>query len=160
VLDGWQLSGFTTFASGFPSGVGYSTTDNADITGGGDGSRIILTGKAPLPHGQRTFERWFNTTVFARPAKGDWGNAPKDVFRGPGFNNWDISLFKNIPLKSEARVLQFRSEFYNAINHTQFSSVNTSARFDPAGNQGNQLFGQVTGARSARVIQFALSLRF
>jgi hypothetical protein len=59
----------------------------------------------------QTFERWFNTGVFARPAKGDWGNAPKDVFRGPGLNNWDISLLKNIPLKSELRVLQFRSEF-------------------------------------------------
>ncbi|MBM3744536.1 MAG: hypothetical protein FJW34_01915 [Acidobacteria bacterium] len=160
VFDGWQLSGFATFASGFPSGVSYSTVDGADITGGGDGARINVTGKAPLPHGQRTFDQWFDASVFARPARGDWGNAPKDVFRRPGINNWDISLFKNIPLKSEARVLQFRSEFYNAFNHTQFSSVDTSARFDAAGRQVNQRFGQVTGARSPRVIQFALSLRF
>jgi hypothetical protein len=160
VLDGWQVSGFTTFASGFPSGVGYSTTDNADITGGGDGARINVTGKAPLAHGERAFGRWFTPTVFARPGRADFGNAPKDVFRGPGINNWDISLFKNIPLRSEQRVLQFRSEFYNAFNHTQFSSVDTAARFDPAGQQVNQRLGQVTAARSSRVIQLALSLRF
>ncbi|MGH9658523.1 MAG: carboxypeptidase regulatory-like domain-containing protein [Bryobacteraceae bacterium] len=160
VLDRWQLAGFSTFASGFPSGVGYSTTDNADIVGGGDGARINVTGKAPLPHGERAFARWFNPTVFARPARGDAGNAPKDVFRGPGINNWDISLFKSFPLASEKRTLQFRSEFYNAFNHTQFSSVDSAARFDPAGQQANQRLGQVTGARSSRVLQLALTLRF
>ncbi len=160
VLDGWQLSGFATFASGFPSGVGYSTTDNADITGGGDGARINVTGKAPLPHGERSYSRWFNPTVFARPARGDYGNAPKDIFRGPGINNWDVSLFKRFPLRSESRLLEFRGEFYNVFNHTQFSSVDTAARFDAAGQQGNQRLGQATGARSARVIQFALSVRF
>ena len=159
-LDDWQLSGFTTFASGFPSGIGFTTTDNADITGGGDGSRLMVTGKAQLSHGERTFYRWFDPTVFARPQKENPGNAPKDVVRGPGMNNWDISLFKNFRLGAESCILQFRSEFYNAFNHTQFSGVDTTARFDTAGNQVNSRLGQVTAARSARVIQFALALRF
>jgi hypothetical protein len=159
-FDNWQISGVTAFVSGQPSGVGFSTTDGADITGGGDGTRIIVTGKAQLPHGERTFDRWFDPTVFRRPAKGDWGNAPKDVIRGPGFNNWDISLFKKFPVKSEARYFQLRWEMYNAFNHTQYSGVDTTARFDLQGNQVNSRFGVVTSARSARVMQASLRLAF
>ena len=99
-------------------------------------------------------------TVFARPARGDFGNAPKDVFRNPGTHNWDFSLFKNIPLKSESRRLQIRWEVYNAFNHTQWSSIDTTARFDVNGNQVNTRFGQVTGARGARVMQGSLRLTF
>jgi len=161
VLDNWQVSTFTTFASGTPSGIGYTTTDNADITGGaGDGARVIVTGRAPLSSGDRTFNTWFDNTVFARPPKGSPGNAPKDVFRLPGTNNWDASLFKNFPIFSERRIVQFRAEFYNAFNHTQYSGVNTTARFDTAGRQTNTQFGQVTATRSPRVIQFALTFRF
>lgn len=126
----------------------------------GNGSRIIVTGKAQLPHGERTFTRWFDPTVFARPAKGDPGNAPRDVFRLPGVNNWDISLFKNVPVMKENRYFQFRFEMYNAFNHTQYSGVNTSASFDPQGNQVNALFGTVTSARAARVMQMSLKFAF
>jgi hypothetical protein len=134
--------------------------DGAEITGGGDGARIVVTGKAQLPHGDRAMLRWFDTSVFARPAKGTMGTAPKDVFRLPGINNWDISLFKNFPIKSEARYVQFRWEMYNAFNHTQFSSVDATARFDAQGNQVNTRFGQVTAARAGRVIQASLRLTF
>ena len=157
-LDNWQISGITAFVSGQPSGVGFGTVDGADLSGGGDGTRIIVTGKAQLPHGERSLARWFNPAVFARPPKGDPGNAPKDVFRGPGHNNWDLSLMKNVPVFSESRYFQFRWEMYNAFNHTQFSGVDTTARFDAQGNQVNGRFGQVTSSRSARVMQ--LSLRF
>ena len=159
-FDNWQISGITAFVSGQPSGVGFSTTDGADLSGGGDGTRIIVTGKAPLPHGERTQQRWFDTSVFARPAKGDPGNAPRDVFRGPGHNNWDLSITKNFPVFSESRYFQFRTELYNAFNHTQFSGVDSGARFDPSGNQVNARFGQVTSARNARVMQMSLRLTF
>ncbi len=160
VLDGWQVAGFTSMASGFPTGVGFSTVDNADITGGGDGNRINVRGPAALPAGEQTFARWFNPTVFSRPARGDFGNAPKDVLRGPGINAWDVSVFKNFPLRSENRFIQFRGEFYNMFNHTQFSGLDTTARFDAAGNQVNTRFGQLTGARSPRIIQFAVTFKF
>jgi hypothetical protein len=160
VFDNWQVSGITMFASGMPSGVGFSTTDGTDQTGGGDGQRIIVTGKAQRPHGERTMLRWFDTSVFARPGMNDVGNAPKDVIRGPGRNNWDVTLFKNFPVKSEQRVLQFRWEFYNVFNHTQFSGVNTTAQFDATGKQVNGLFGTATAARSPRVMQVSLRLRF
>jgi hypothetical protein len=160
VFDNWQLSGVTAFVSGTPLGVTFSTTDNADISGGGDGSRLNLIAKAQLGGGDRSFDRWFNTAAFARPARGDFGSAPRNVARGPGSNNWDISLFKNIPVKSEKRYFQFRWEVYNLFNHTQFQSVDTDARFDPAGNQVDTRFGQVIATRPPRVMQFALSFKF
>ncbi len=159
-LDNWQLSGVTAFVSGTPLSIGVSTTDNADIAGGGDGVRPNLIARAQLSRGERSFDRWFNTAAFARPAQGDFGNAPKVVARGPGSNNWDLSLFKNIPVRSERRYFQFRWEIYNLFNHTQFQSVDTGARFDPQGNQVNTRFGQVTATRPPRVMQFALSFKF
>jgi hypothetical protein len=157
VFDNWQVSGIASFISGAPTGVGFSTVDGTDLTGGGDGQRIIVTGKAPLSGGERTFDRFFNTTVFARPPAGSYGNAPKDVFRGPGINNWDISIFKSFPIR-EKMSTQFRWELYNAFNHTQYSGVNTTARFDINGNQVNTALGSLTSAREPRRMQ--LSLRF
>jgi hypothetical protein len=160
ILDNWQVSGITTFASGFPTGVGFTTVDTVDLSGGGDGNRINVTGKAQLDYGDRTFSRFFNTEVFARPARGDFGNAPKDVFRLPGTNNWDISFFKNIPMFSEKKNLQIRWEMYNTFNHTQFSGVDTTARFDATGAQVNTRFGQVISTRAPRRMQASLRFRF
>jgi hypothetical protein len=161
VFDNWEWNGITTFSSGTPSGIGFSTVDNADITGGGDGARVVMVDNPVLPRGERTFERRFNTEAFARPARGDFGNAPKDVFRLPGINNWDLTFLKKIPLgSSEQRYLQLRWEMYNAFNHAQFQNVDTGARFDAGGNQVNARFGQVTFSREARIMQVALHLYF
>lgn len=160
VLDNWQISGITSFSSGLPSGVGFSTVDAVDLAGGGDGTRINVTGKAQLGYGDRTFSRFFNPDVFARPARGDFGNAPKDVFRRPGIGNWDISFFKLFPIKSERRYLQLRWEMYNAFNHTQFSDVDSTARFDAQGRQVNTRFGEVIGARNPRRMQASLRFTF
>jgi hypothetical protein len=160
VFDNWRVSGITTFATGLPNGINLSTTDNADITGGGDGVRVVVVGPAQLTHGERTGDRWFNTSAFARPPEGDAGNAPKDVFRGPGLNNWDIALAKNFPIRSESRFLQFRWDMYNAFNHTQFMSIDNNARFDPAGIQVNGQFGQAVAARPPRIIQLTLRFQF
>jgi hypothetical protein len=160
VLNDWQFAGFVSFVSGIPSSVSYSLVDGADITGGGDGGHIVVTGKAQLDRGERSFSRFFDTSVFARPAKGDFGNAPKDVFRAPGINNWDFSFFKNFPLGSESRFIQFRWEMYNAFNHAQFLGVDNAARFDLAGNQVNSRFGQLISTRTPRVCQAALRFTF
>lgn len=160
VLDNWQLSGITSFSSGLPSGVGFSTVDAVDLSGGGDGTRINVTGKAQKAIGDRTFTQFFNPAVFARPARLDPGNAPKDVFRRPGIGNWDVSFFKLFPVGSEKRHFQLRWEMYNAFNHTQFSDVDSTARFDAQGNQVNARFGQVIGARAPRRMQASLRFTF
>jgi hypothetical protein len=160
LFDNWQVAGVTMFASGFPQSSYIDTTDGADLVGGGDGVRANIIARPQLSHGARTFDRWFNTAAFARPPQGNHGNAMAYPVRGPGLNNWDINLMKNIPLKSEQRYLTFRLEMYNALNHTQFSAIDTGAVFDPSGSQVNGQFGQVVAARFPRVIQLALKLTF
>jgi len=91
---------------------------------------------------------------------GTFGNAPKTLLRGPGVNTWDLSLFKNFPIRESVNV-QFRWELYNAFNHTQFMSFDTSARFDPrTGAQVNAGLGQFTDARNPRIMQFAVRVTF
>jgi hypothetical protein len=104
--------------------------------------------------------RYFDPTVFAMPAIGTPGNAPRDVVRGPGTNNFDMTIFKNFPVRERAN-LQLRFEAYNAFNHTQFSGMNTTAQFNPAtGQQVNAAFGTLTSARGARVGQASLRFSF
>jgi hypothetical protein len=160
ILGGWQISGITTFASGSPLNPGFGTVDGADITGSTDGARIDIVGDPYLPEGERTFTRNFNTEAFARPASRSFGNAGIGYLRGPGTNNWDITISKRVPLGSETRYLQFRTEFFNAFNHTQFSGYDTTARFDATGKQVNANFGAYNGARDPRRIQLSLRLMF
>jgi hypothetical protein len=164
VFDNWEISGITSFLSGQPLGVSYTTTNNADLTGAfgsGVDSRVILTGNPILSKDQRTFSRSFNTAVVAEPvANFGIGNAPKDVFRGPGINNHDLTLMKNFRLGAEQRRLQFRFEAYNAFNHTQFSAVDNTARFDATGKQVNNTFGQYTGTYPSRRVQLGLKFYY
>jgi hypothetical protein len=167
VFDGWELSGITSFLSGAPLGINYATVQGTDLVGGSGGgvdSRVVLIGDPNLPKSERTFSRYFDTSVVRPPTKADFGigNAPKDPIRGPGINNWDISIFKTFKLTREGTVrLQYRLEMYNAFNHTQFSTVDTTGRFDlTTGAQVNALFGSYTGAREARRIVMGLKLNF
>ncbi len=158
--DHWQLSGIASFISGAPSGIALSTTNGLDIPGGGDGVRPLVLSNPILPKSQRSTLQYFNTSVFALPAIGTAGDAPRDVVRGPGTNNFDMTIFKNIPIKEKVR-FQLRFEAYNAFNHTQFSSMNTTAQFNPTtGQQVNAAFGTLTAARGARVGQASLRLSF
>jgi hypothetical protein len=161
VVNGWQLSGIASFVSGNPMSVGYNTTTAVDITGTpSQGARIVVLDNPVLPKSERTFNRFFNTDVFALPKVGTFGNSARTVIRGPGTNNWDIAVFKNVPVNERMR-FQFRLETYNTFNHTQFSGLDTGARFEPAtGQQVNTRFGELTGARSPRIIQLALRFLF
>ncbi len=159
IFHNWEVAGITTFASGFPMGISFSYTDGVDRWGGGDPPRVNLMQNPLLPRGERSFSRWFNTAAIAAPGRLDFGNAPRDVFRGPGINNWDFTVFKNFSIRERTR-FQLRWEFYNFFNHTQFSSVDTTARFDARGNQVNARFGQITGARLERQMQASLRLEF
>jgi hypothetical protein len=179
LLDDWQVSGITAFASGTPAGIDFTTVDNADILGGGDQLRVcmaanpaqctgpgggsvpvIVNGDPTLPRGDRSLTRWFDTSVFARPARGQIGNGRKDDVRLPGLSNWDFTIFKRIPLRNGRRYLQLRWEMYNVFNHTQFYGVDTTARFDAAGRQVNARFGQVISTRSPRIMQGSLRFVF
>jgi len=142
-----------------PTSVSYSTTDGADITGGGDGSRVVMLCNPNFSFGNRSRTEFFNTSCFGRPAQGTIGNAPRVVVRGPGIANFNAIFYKNVFVREPLRV-QLRWEIYNALNHTQFSAINTSAQFNPAGQQVNAAFGTVTAAYAPRVMQFALRVAF
>jgi hypothetical protein len=160
VLNGWQVSGITTFQSGAPVNVGYSLVTAADLSGTPSISpRILVIGDPVLPKGDRTFSSNFRTDVFRVPAAGTLGTTSKTLLRGPGINNWDIALFKNFQIREGLRA-QFRAEGYNAFNHTQFSTFDSTARFDATGAQVNGQFGQFTAARDPRFMQLAIRVQF
>ena len=172
LLDGWQISGENAFVSGDWAPVILTTSDNFDFTGGeggngadlGGGLRIVRPDVVGDPMGgdRDPITGWFNTDAFQRPdGRGDYGDAPRNVVQRPGINNWNLALFKNVPLGGTRR-LQVRMEAYNVLNHTQFQDIDRTARFDPAGQQINPNFGTAIGigspTRPPRVLQ--LSARF
>ena len=171
LFNHWQISGIYTAQSGAPLGVSYSYSPSQDITGSTDSGRPIVAGNAVLPKSQRSINEAFNTAAFIPPSPAMcevanppficWGNAGKVAFRGPGINNWDTSLFKNMPFQEGRVNAQLRVEAYNVFNHTQFTSVNTSATFNPAtGVQTAGTFGQYTAAANPRQLQLALRVMF
>jgi hypothetical protein len=176
LFDDWQLSGENAFVSGDWAGVVLATTDNFDFTGGtggqgtdiGGGVRVVRTRIVgdPIPSGDRDptpggSGRWLDPAAFARPSgRGDIGDAPRYLFRLPGINNWNLSVFKNFPLGGGRRRLQLRVEGYNVLNHTQWSGIDTTLRFDPAGSQTNANFGKATSARNPRIIQGSVRFSF
>ena len=159
VLDGWTVSGIAQFTTGLPVAMSFSTTDGANLNGGGDAQRMNACGDA-YSGSIHTFSQWFNTAAFCRPGSNDPGNLGKYTVRNPGVNNFDTALTKNFPVKSDKRYFSLRWEAYNTFNHTQFSSVNTAARFQPNGLQVNALFGTVVATRAPRVMQGSLRFTF
>lgn len=160
ITQDWHLSGIASFVSGAPTAVTYSLVSGADISGSAtEGTRVMVLGNPVLSKSDRTVYRFFDTSVFAPPAVGTTGNAATTQFRGPGINNWDLSLMRDLKIKERFR-LQLRAEAYNAFNHTQFNGVNSAARFDAQGKQVNLLFGQVVSARDPRIVQLGLRAYF
>lgn len=165
LLDGWQLSGDTAIVSGDWAGASTSTTDNFDFTGGDGGTRPRISGDPtcrsgncdPTPGGGGSY---LNAAAFSRlTGRGDIGNAPPTFFRLPPIVNTNMSLFKNFRIGGSRR-LQFRWEMYNVFNQVNWSSINTNAQFNPAGELVNQSFGQATAARDPRIMQGAIRFTF
>ena len=94
---------------------------------------------------------YFNQSLFTKELLGQLGTSSREFFHGPGLNNWDLSLQKDIRL-TEGKTLQLRSEFFDVFNHTQFGN--------PTGNILSGAFGVVTSARSQRIGQVAAKILF
>jgi len=161
VVNNWQISGIASFSSGAPLGIGYTLVSATDLSGTPSVSpRIVVTGNPLLSGSEQTFSQAFRTSVFQAPTVGSLGTLSKTLITGPGINNFDVSIFKNIPLYKERVHAQLRAEFYNFFNHTQFSSLDNTARFAANGGQVNAQFGQYTAARDPRVLQLAVRVEF
>jgi hypothetical protein len=169
VVNGWQLSGVTSLLSGPQGAFTYSyrnvplgvLADNGSIGGGANRPRIVCD--PWLPRSRRTFQRQFKTECIAPPDDlYHFGTARGDEFHGPGYANWDVSVYKHFPMGGTRR-LQLRVELYNAFDTRQWTTVNTNAEFDfSTGTLANPgVFGSLTGeTNSARRIQLAARFTF
>jgi outer membrane receptor protein involved in Fe transport len=155
LIDGWALSGITTYQTGFPIRI-TSSSDNElmnsfDFELPGEPNQIApFTWQRPQSNGNYYFN---NTNIFTENGVfGYVGNAPRTICCGPGISDTDFVLIKNIPVTEKTR-FEFRGEIFNIFNHTQF--------YNPDGNStdGSQ-FGQVTQVKDPRLVQFALKFYF
>jgi hypothetical protein len=142
VLGGWQWSGITTFASGTPFTV--------DITGSKLGLNDYpdITGPITYP---RTTSEWFNTQIFNTPAPGHYGNEGLDMFYGPGYVNWDMSLAKQFSF-TERIQSRLEADFFNIFNQVNLKNPNRTF--------GSSTFGEITTSNPPRIIQVGLTVSF
>lgn len=162
-LNGWEISGITRFWSGRP----YDVTSNGNAGTLSSGTSPTASIRAdylggPIYPDRPTRDQWFNPFVFARPADGQLGNTPRNFIRGPGVNNWDVSLFKNFDY---GRVrAQLRLEAFNAWNHPQFGDISAGISVPNPGQAVTPATvgstGRVTNFRDPRTIQLGLKLYF
>lgn len=149
IVGGWQVNGITTFSLGVPFGVtapaAIPDVDAKFVTAN-------RTCDGTLPRDQRTRLRYFDTNCFSLPSPGTFGNSARNLWHGPGINNWDMSFFKIFRLPGEGRQVQFRFESFNIFNHTQFNNPSSGL---PSGT-----FGVITSAKDARQNQVALRIGF
>ncbi len=156
-LGGWELSGIVTIESGAPLNLGLSGSNASSIVPN-SGNRPDVNGSISYP---KTAASWFSPAAFSAPvcATGPdcYGNLGFDALRGPGRDNWNMSLLKNFAF-TERLKLQFRADAFNMWNHTQFKGDANNGGISL--NQGSSNFGAVTSAFDPREFQLALKLMF
>ena len=154
LLSGWQTAGVLNFQSGRPfTAALLPEIDNSNtgfsILGFGGNDRPNLVGDTnlaqPGPNG------WFDASAFAFPAFGSFGNAGRNILEGPGFQTFNLSLIKETKVR-EVGTFQFRAEFFNALNRTNFHL--------PDNFLGSPTFGRIQSAGDPRRIQFGFKYLF
>jgi hypothetical protein len=161
LVSGWQISGILSKTTGPPLLLAIGA-DQA-LTGQATYQRPnLLPGYTADSIKLGTLAHWYNVNAFALQPQGTEGNLGRDVIRGPGVFNSDISLLKDTKITkiSEQFVVQFRAEFFNFLNHPNFGTPNVTLF---SGNAYNPAAGQITATNPGtipREIQFALKLNF
>ena len=154
IITGWQLNGITTLLSGFP----FTPQAGSNRSGDGDTRNPDRPSVNPTFSGPVVLKRqtqWFDPNAFILPIAGTYGNLGRGTLRGPGLANVDLSLLKNTAI-SERFGLQFRAEFFNALNHTNLATPNpivfSGTGFSPSAGL------ITTTTTTSRQIQFGLKL--
>ncbi|HXG90985.1 MAG TPA: carboxypeptidase regulatory-like domain-containing protein [Blastocatellia bacterium] len=172
ILSGWEVTGIYQYASGVPLTVGGGP--NIGIP-----NRVDLVGD---PEGAHTAQEWIRRDAYRLPLElGRLGMSPRGSARAPGINNLDTAIYRNFRLPREGMSIQFRAEFFNILNHTQFLNIDTG--FTTSGIEAdlrtnrivrcdtlpghsfpdcntNANFGKPTRARDPREIQFGIKFNF
>jgi hypothetical protein len=170
VTDNWDLSGVVRMLTGPPITPGYSLITGITTPTGtpSDTARMEVInpgaplahrfGPAPEPAGQASVAAagpWLSTSTAPQ-----FGNLGYNSMTGPGTNDWDLSLYRVLPFKSDRLKVMLRLETYNTFNHTQFSAINSTAQFNTAATQVNAAFLLPTTARPPRYVQIAMRVSF
>jgi hypothetical protein len=156
-FGGWRVGAINTMVSGQPVNLVYTPPASMQVTDTLSSSAMSynanLLGNPALPADQRSPARFFDASLVQAPTDvtTPFGNAARNSARSSPLYQLDISAQKEFPF-GEARFVQFRAEFFNALNKTNFSPA--------SGNISNSNFGTITGTFPARQIQFALKLAF
>jgi len=159
LVKGWSLYPILTWRTGFPFTAvgGFNTLDNAPgPTGAGDQALINANLTAPIQYlnPKTNGLQFFSQASFNNNVVQGYGTAPRNVLRGPGRTNLDLSLAKVTPLYRERITLELRVDAFNLFNHTEFQNLDNNAQ------DIGSTFGQVTSAYDPRILQVAAHLRF
>ena len=154
VVAGWQVAGITTIQSGTPVNVTLNG-DNANI-GISNLQRPNLVGAVPSLNcqpitGSLELGNCYDATAFQLPAAFTFGNAPRNLLRGPKSVTTDLSLMKNFPIHGGTQ-LQFRAEIFNAFNNVNYGN--------PNGAFNSTSFGRISSAGSMRQMQLSGKIFF
>jgi hypothetical protein len=175
VVGGWEITGTALARNGFPLNVLLPSSYTAPDGNSGTQRPDLVPGVSLTPPGGKNVAHWINPLAFAAPA-GEFGDAPRNLFRGPGTWQIDSALDKSFSLTERSK-LEFRAEFYNLFNHPQLGQPqvtwNPATPYTTSNYYG---FGAITnainlntaivspitpvGSGTPREIQFALRLDF
>ncbi|MGH9664965.1 MAG: TonB-dependent receptor, partial [Bryobacteraceae bacterium] len=148
IIGGWSFAGITEFQVGLPLTIKQASNNLGGFTAV---QRPMQIAPAAVGHFDRTVQSWFNTAAFVASPQFILGNAPRFPLHGPGINNTDFALMRDFKVQ-ERFVLQFRGEFYNALNHPNFGA--------PGNTIGAANFGVITSAQAGRITELALRIFF
>lgn len=139
LANGWQVNGIITSQSGLP--ITFTSGVDNSLSGIGNDYADYVSGVSPArPAGASKIKEWFNPAAFAKNATGTFGTVPRNSLRGPGYENLDMSVFKDI--FPERRIHgQFQAEVFNTFNHTNLAT--------PTSSVSSGTFGQITATSSS-----------
>jgi hypothetical protein len=170
IAGNWNLSLTALARTGFPMNVLLPSSYISPYGNSGTLRPNLIPGVSLSPPGGKTIAHWINPAAFAAPMAGTFGNASRNLYRGPGTWQIDTGIAKIVRFGERAR-LEFRAEFYNIFNHPQLGQPQST--FNPSNTNG---FGAITntvdlntaivspitpvGSGTPREIQFALRFAF
>jgi hypothetical protein len=155
---GWQLNGIVTLSDGHPLSILDSNRAQRDRIGSNAGLRMNLKPGGDNNPVLGSPELYYDPTQFEPSDLGFFGTLGRNTLIGPGVAVFDASLFKSMRLK-EKHTLQFRSEFFNLLNHVNFSDPDVTPLTATGTRDANA--GRISATRTtARQIQFALKYMF
>ena len=158
LASGWSINGILIFTDGPPFTLNSGANFSRDATTNSSEHVAQVPGRSNNPVLGEDHTQWFDTTAFAPPESGTYGDVSRNTVRGPGFSNVDFSVNKDFPLTEEAG-FQFRAEFFNLFNRPNWGRPN-SILFNSSGGRVGSAGRVIDTVNTSRQIQLALKFIF